>query len=351
MHFLNNTIKIKFGYLQNNTFSKAIEFPLNYRFNAFSRDIFYLLHENKMENIMRLIIAFITILSLTACTSTTQLTSGSSYLAQYRHIPASSNNTYDTGIEEKIRKVAAVEPTLKFPARIGLARIENGRLTTIPQSEARAWQKTQKKLGKQFGQFVPVNPLIAEMVADSTQSSHAYRPTVHNVMNKIRLGAARQHLDLVLIYETLNKNNRHSNILAIADLTIIGGFILPSNNIQIEGVANAILIDVIQGYPYGTTNAVLKKEEVHLSTWGSAGREREYSKTVRNKAVLKLTEKVENLLRRLKKRTTSEAPCQTILPIERSSLQSAPEVISLLIPISLQHSVIHKRKIQHITMT
>ncbi len=249
---------------------------------------------------MKHIIIIIAVLSLTACANYTQLTSGQSYLSRYKQAPAPhAYGDNQTSIEEKIRQAANVEPTLKFPARIGIARVEHGQLTTIPQAEAAAWRKAQDKLGKSFGDFIPVNPLVAEMVANSSQSTNAYRPSVHQTMNKIRLGAARQHLDLVLIYEALNKNERKSNILAIADLTIIGGFILPANNVEIEGLANAILIDVIQGYPYGVTNIVLKKEEIHVSTWGSSDREARYSRRVRTRAVTKLTKEVGKLFKRL----------------------------------------------------
>jgi hypothetical protein len=75
-------------------------------------------------------------------------------------------------------------------------------------------------------------------------------------------------LDAVLIYETFSKENRSDNILALADVTILGGFILPSRNHEVQGFADAVLIDVVQGYPYGTLQTVVDKQTEVSSSWG-----------------------------------------------------------------------------------
>ena len=67
----------------------------------------------------------------------------------------------------------------------------------------------------------------------------------------IRLGAARQHLDVVLIYESFGKSQDRSNPLAITKLALIGYF-LPTENIEAEGLAQAVLVDVRNGYHYGS---------------------------------------------------------------------------------------------------
>src|SRR5687768_9363564 len=95
----------------------------------------------------------------------------------------------------KLRAAAAVEPQLRFPARIGIARIENGRLSAIPAEESEAWLKTTQKLGPRFGEFVPVSPLIAELVAsEQTARAANYESRLAETVKKLRLGAARQHV-------------------------------------------------------------------------------------------------------------------------------------------------------------
>ena len=72
----------------------------------------------------------------------------------------------------------------------------------------------------------------------------------------------------MLIYETFSRENRSENILALADVTILGGFLLPSQNHDVQGFADAVLIDVIQGYPYGTVQATVDKQTEVASAWG-----------------------------------------------------------------------------------
>jgi len=126
-------------------------------------------------------------------------------------------------INADIRSIAAVEPNLQFPARIGLARIERGRLISVPTDEAEDWQILIERLGPSFGEFVPVSPLIAAMVDTSRKSDTHSRAVVDN----IRRGSARQHLDYVLIYEVTDVADQNSNVLRIADLSILGLFVLP----------------------------------------------------------------------------------------------------------------------------
>lgn len=212
----------------------------------------------------RFLLIFILSFVLTACSQTTQTTSGRAYLDQYQYADTDSvgENTQGLTFDQQVREVAKVEPILKFPARIGLARIDRGRLTAVPGDEIEAWMETREKLGDKFGEFIPVNPLIANMVSQSVDLKN------YNVINKIRLGAARQHLDAVLIYEVYSKSETNKNALAVADLTIIGGYLLPSRAETTEGFATALLIDVLQGYPYGTAQASVDKQKAISSTWG-----------------------------------------------------------------------------------
>ncbi|MEZ0261129.1 MAG: hypothetical protein ACAH80_08975 [Alphaproteobacteria bacterium] len=212
---------------------------------------------------------------LSACSRTTQTTSGDAYLSQYRSVPvpapvrqtklADGTVTEEIkSIEQRIREAAAVEPVLKFPARIGLARVENGYLTVLPMEEADGWNKAAQKLGRSFGEFVPVNPMIAQMAESGSYGQSRSTSTI----NMIRLGAARQHLDAVLVYEVITKESEHRNILAAANTTILGGYILPSERHDAEGLGNALLIDVIQGYPYGTLSTVVETKSRSASAWG-----------------------------------------------------------------------------------
>ena len=246
------------------------------------------------------LLAMCAVVGLCACQSNLQTSSGQSYLDKYKNVPTVAAATTDgVSIEEQIRSVAAVEPVLQFPARIGIAKVGSRRIEPLSSEEAEAWFELAEKLGPAFGEFVPVSPLVAEMVSQSVSANIA--TPINDVMNKIRLGAARQHLDAVLIYETYAKTENDSNFLSITELTIIGAFILPSRAVEAIGYGNAILIDVVQGYPYATTDVTLEKEEISSTRWNAGDRERELSETVRINAAIKLTKHVEDMMLQLRR--------------------------------------------------
>ena len=162
-------------------------------------------------------------------------------------------------------EAAAVEPLLQFPARIGIARI--GRtargatgITPIPSHEGDVWLEAARNLGDGFGEFVPVDGMIERMV--TRELSAKYGNPRLSLIQRIRLAAARQHLDAVLIYEVHERTDIDANLLALADITLIGGFILPSRSVETEALALAVLLDPINAYNYGTARASSEKTGV-----------------------------------------------------------------------------------------
>ena len=238
-------------------------------------------------------------LFFTGCSHTAQTTSGSNYLAAF---PEASVPV--EGFEAKLRAAANVEPLLRFPARIGLARIgqNNCRSALVPPSaeEGKAWLELADDLGPDYGEFVPISPLIAAMVAPSTTQACWNSDSARDVVATIRLAAARQHIDVVMIYEVDATANSRKNPLSIANWTLIGAFILPSQNVKAQGVAQAMLIDVRNGYPYGTVQATADDRTVstRFSSWEA---ERDLSKQVETAAVRNLAHQARDLMRALKR--------------------------------------------------
>lgn len=187
-------------------------------------------------------------LAVSACTHTSQFTSGQAYLDKYQHPAYAAKTT----IDQDVREIAAIEPRLEFPARIGLARIQSGTLTSIPADEVAAWQSLAEDLGAAYGEFVPVSPLVAAMVAEPLVEGVS---PAKRVVDEVRRGSARQHLDYVLIYEINHMSDKTSNTLRVTDLSILGLYVMPSRKVKVDATASAILIDVRNGYPYGTATA------------------------------------------------------------------------------------------------
>jgi hypothetical protein len=219
--------------------------------------------------------ALFTVLLIAGCSNSAQFTSGKEFLAG--GLPIS---------EADIAKAAAVEPDLRFPARIGVARVVNGDLTGLPAEEAQLFAGlTERKA--MIGEFIPVSPLVVSMMqADQPPEKHTiFGRSTEEIVHAIRLGAARQHLDYVLIYEAGAQSTTGNTPFALADVTLIGGVLLPTRSIKVAGIGQALLIDVRNGYPYGTANVAVELKGLARTFNGDR-----QSAVLRDKAVLKVVE-------------------------------------------------------------
>ena len=243
-------------------------------------------------------LAFLVIAALLGCSQSVQTTSGERYLRS--HLGDAATGYVAAGSPEfgaRLIEAASVEPRLTFPARIGLARVVNGRLTGVPEDEATIWLLLGETLGPSFGALVPISPLVAQLVAGGQQEIGCY--DCREVVNEIRLGAARQHIDAVLVYEVHERMSSESNILAIANISVIGGFLLPTTNVTSETVVQAMLIDVMQGYPYGMAQARASNDTL-TPTWGSRGYQHRNAASIRVQAVQNLSSEVDKMLKKLR---------------------------------------------------
>lgn len=206
---------------------------------------------------MRSLTIFLSGLALTAC-ATTQMTSGAAYNARSLSSSYATNSTIDAEIAD----IAAIEPNLSFPARIGIAYIQKGQLQAVPSDHLQSWSPIVEKLQPDLGEIVPISPLITQMVAQSNRDISRI-----DIINNIRRGAARQHVDYVLIYEVAQTDeDKRSNALSVTDLSIIGLFIIPSRSVEVEATASAIFLDVRNGYPYGTATGLATKDGLSSAT-------------------------------------------------------------------------------------
>ena len=234
------------------------------------------------KGLSRLLVPTLVGLLLVACTNQVQTTSGADYLAAQPQAANGSGSRHiaSKSVDKEVRKAASVEPILRFPARIGLARIAGRSLTGIPEAELRLWHNLARE-HQNLGEFVTVSPIIAEFTASAVDSW----ATADQLVSKIRLGAARQHIDAVLIYEVGSNSNQVNTPLAFADFTIFGGALLPTRSLKATGIAEALLLDVRNGYPYGTAHAEADLSSLSTS-WGAS----DNAVVLRAKASLKVIE-------------------------------------------------------------
>jgi hypothetical protein len=205
------------------------------------------------------------VLVLAACGSSGQAPSGQGYLGSFQPQVARETQAF---MDPDLRAASNAEPALTFPARIGLARLEDGTLSPMPQIEAEAWLEMAKDLGPGWGEFVPISPMMVALGDPSTGSgddcgersnwnnSPCDPPAIASTVRHIRQGAARQHVDAVLIYEVFANDAQGSDWPAGTNSALLGFLPAPRGTIETEGHSQGLLVDVANGYTYGFVSAV-----------------------------------------------------------------------------------------------
>lgn len=238
----------------------------------------------------------IALLTVSACATTLQTTSGADYLAGYDDTWQAQCSAGTGNVDADVRAIAAVEPNLRFPARIGIARLEYGTLVGLPADDQAIWAEAGAALGPSFGEFVPVSPLIVSMVAP--QPARGSRTDTADVIGDIRRGAARQHLDYVFVYSVTAEDLQKGNALSLADLSIIGLFVLPSRDLKVEAAASGLMLDVRNGYPYATITTFAEEKGWARAAY-SYGKTREMVDSASDAALAELVEDAADALKAL----------------------------------------------------
>ncbi len=163
-------------------------------------------------NILKPVVIFGLGLMLANCGSSVQTSSGKDY---NRSVPMS---------EKGIRAAANVEPLLVFPANFCIVKTQQTKMVYSEPLEMKIWQNMASR-HVDWGSFREINPAVVNMV--SAQMVSGWNDHEAGA-NEIRLGAARQHCDAVLTYETRKGQ---------------GGV-----------AATALLFDVRNGYSYITSD-------------------------------------------------------------------------------------------------
>lgn len=237
--------------------------------------------------VIKLLAGLCLMAALAACSETIQTTSGGDYIANYEqaariardeqalraiHRKQTGQKGSDRptlGLSRSVRdlndmvlEAASVEPLLTFPARIGVARISGGRRTTIPPHEAEAWFGLANLMQNEIGELVPINHAVADMASSAVGLRTRDLNRHQAALAKIRLGAARQHLDAVIIYEAFANASSTRSWFSVIDYTLVGSFLVPTHFNEAEAVATAIIMDVRNGYMYATVTATDEATEL-----------------------------------------------------------------------------------------
>jgi hypothetical protein len=278
--------------------------------------------------VIRLLASFGLMAGLAACSESIQTTSGGDYIANYEQAARIARDEQSLkaldrkrsgsaeadrprvrlsrsvrDLNDMVLEAASVEPLLTFPARIGVARISGGRRTTIPPHEAEAWFGLATLMDGEIGELVPVSNAVADMASSAVGLRTGNLNRHQEALAKIRLGAARQHLDAVIIYEAFANANSQRSWFSVIDYTLVGSFLVPTHFNKAEAIATAIIMDVRNGYMYATVTAA--EEATELSRyWTRHEGERSASQRATADVSQKLAERIGETMFELRRRLT-----------------------------------------------
>ena len=218
---------------------------------------------------------------------------------------------------------AEVEPALSFPARIGLARIDGGYMTPVPAAEAEAWATVAKSLGPGYGDLVPISPLVVALAnsnpAVCTDCARQPRRAADlaKTVSDIRVGAARQRVDAVLVYETFARSDLAEGPAADDRATLVGAVLAPRAGGKADGYAQAVLLDVRNGYTYGTAQASAEDAGYSLTiSVDTDVRGLSAQEQAKSAAAVELAKDVEQLVRSLRRSLAERRAGQTALHMQ-----------------------------------
>ena len=114
---------------------------------------------------------------------------------------------------------------------------------------------------------------------------------VRDHLDQMLHGAASMGADYLVVYGGTLDQSRTGGPLSLLDLTIVGAFVIPSQQITGEATATAIVLDVASGQPVATASSDADRRTYSASV-GAEGRKTDQARKLRDEAVEELTDSI-----------------------------------------------------------
>ena len=193
-----------------------------------------------------------------AAPNPTQSPTGDDHLGRYAARAAVAKGQ---AIDVAARRAILSEPAIRFPARIGLARLDAGAVSPVPQDEAEAWLAMVQDLGPGWGELVPIGPL--EIAAADLPGgpgcgtgmgevrSPCDPPDIAVLLGGLRRAALHRRLDAVLVYELVGDNPAGPEPSADTELAPVAALLRLIGAGDDAKHAQGLLMDARHGAVYG----------------------------------------------------------------------------------------------------
>jgi len=203
-------------------------------------------------------------------------------------------------LDQRAAAAASARPSFSLPARIGIARMEHGVITPIPPEEWTIWQALRQQMSPTIGELSPVTAIVAQSLTTGGLSR-----TPHDAITNLRLAAAREQLDIILLYDVSTVHTLERTEASFLDITIVGAWAFPTHKSHATAHASATLIDVRSGLSCGS--AIGNAADVcSAALLGSEEKLHRQRALVMRRAVTSLSTEVGGLMNRLAQSPTPQ---------------------------------------------
>ncbi len=205
-----------------------------------------------------------------------------------------------TGTEAEVARLLDREVEAKLPTSLALARLYSGYyrsrpdLTRVPVAERELWQEMSSEHAMIEG---------VQAVTSLTVDREDDEPVA---LSDLRLAAARQGCELLLVYVQGDGSVDNYNDAAVLYWTFVGLWLVPGNVVEHETVYNGILVDCRSGAILGTATGDARDRRVTAAAYtGAAGDGAE--RKARGEAFHEFRDNCDRLLGQLTARARSAA--------------------------------------------
>jgi rhombotail lipoprotein len=140
-------------------------------------------------------------------------------------------------VDEDIKEITALKPQLRFPCRIAVA------LTTTGQSECR-WTPKDRQCMELWARSLRQEGIATDVVFMSNMFLKSA------TLREMRATAARYGADALLVVKGTAASTSRTNALALLNLTVLGGYVVPGSRCDALYLLEGGLVDVNNGFLY-----------------------------------------------------------------------------------------------------
>jgi len=146
----------------------------------------------------------------------------------------------------RVKPAAYSDAVMTAGAKVGIARIEDGRLRAAPFNELRDWASMSTTMDPARISFAPVSPVALARLTPTEVDSD-------NKIDEIRLAAAQQGMSHVIIYG--RESDARWNSFGGMALDSTGLTVPAGHRLSPKGKVKALIVGTYSGTIYGTVTS------------------------------------------------------------------------------------------------